>query len=341
MHTVIDDLDSDKVYYLRVYVRDRDNIAYSECITINTSGLMMVSTADVSGISTVSAVCGGTVSSEGMLPVISRGVVWSSQQNPTIELATKTVDGEGLGSFVSNISGLTPSTVYYVRAYATNGQMVSYGDQLTFTTLDTEMDSRAVDLGLSVKWASFNIGAEAPQEYGDYYAWAEVQTKEEYTSDTYKWYDKFPDLKKYNTDSDFGIVDNKTVIEDSDDAAHLKWGGEWRIPTTEEWQELYDNCTWTEFTLSGVKGYKISGQKVGYTDKWIFLPFSGYRSLFYLFNDGKTGCYWSSSLVSEDPQYAYSCRIGAGYVKAAHKDVFRHEGLTVRPVLSNNSDDLD
>ena len=136
-----------------------------------------------------------------------------------------------------------------------------------------------VDLGLSVKWATCNVGASKPEEYGDYFAWGETQPKNTYDWSTYKWCNGSYDTQtKYCTKSSYGTVDNKTQLELSDDAARANWGGSWRMPTDAEMTELREQCTWTWTTQNGVYGYKVTSKKSGYTNKSIFLPAAGYRS---------------------------------------------------------------
>ena len=139
------------------------------------------------------------------------------------------------------------------------------------------VDSRAyVDLGLSVKWATCNVGANSPEEYGDYFAWGETKPKDSYKWSTYKWCNGSKDkLTKYCKESYYGRVDNKTVLDLVDDAAHVNLGGAWRMPTKEEIRELKDNCTWTWTTQNGVNGYLVTSKK---NDNSIFLPAAGYRS---------------------------------------------------------------
>lgn len=120
----------------------------------------------------------------------------------------------------------------------------------------------AVDLGLpsGVKWASFNLGAAAPEGYGDYYAWGETTPKEDYSWATYKFElgaDSMGPFSKYVTISSYGTTDNKTVLDPEDDAASIYWGDGWRIPTDAEWTELRDNCTWTWTTEKGINGRRV------------------------------------------------------------------------------------
>ena len=197
-------------------------------------------------------------------------------------------------------------------------------DSISNTTNDYEY----VDLGLSVKWATCNVGANKPEEYGDYFAWGETEPKSTYNGSTYKWCNgDYDNLTKYCTDSDYGTVDNKTTLDLSDDAARANWGGSWRMPTKEEQQELINNCTWTWTTQNGVNGYKVTSDKNG---KSIFLPAAGYRYDSSLYYAGSIGYYWSSSLDTGDPIIAYDLYIYSGYVVWGY--YYRCLGLAVRPV---------
>ena len=188
-----------------------------------------------------------------------------------------------------------------------------------------------VDLGLSVKWATCNVGASKPEEYGDYFAWGETQPKETYDWSTYKWCNGSYDTQtKYCTDSYYGIVDNKTQLELSDDAARANWGGSWRMPTHEEQEELRTQCTWTWTTQNGVYGYKVTSKKSGYTNKSIFLPAAGYRLDSSLSDAGSYGYYWSSSLYPDYPDSAYVLRFYSDFVDWLISS--RFYGQSVRPV---------
>ncbi len=185
-------------------------------------------------------------------------------------------------------------------------------------------NGHAVDLGLSVKWASCNVGATAPEEYGDYYAWGETEEKSDYSYYTYKYcYFNF-NMTKYCIHSDCGTVDGKTTLEASDDVAAIKWGGSWRMPTKAEQDELRNKCTWTWTTLNGVNGYHVTGSN----GNSIFLPATGCYS-----GTGHDwrgyGLYWSSSLNDESSRSAYSLNFNRDY----HSNYFsRYQGLSVRPV---------
>lgn len=167
--------------------------------------------------------------------------------------------------------------------------------------------TEGVDMGLSVKWASVNIGANKPEEYGDYFAWGETETKSKYGYSTYKWLQgKYYTLTKYNTDYDHGnVIDNKIVLDKEDDAAVANWGGNWRMPTDAECVELCNNTMWEEITQNGVKGIKVTSTKNGNS---IFLPIAGFYT-HYGFT-AESCLYWSSSLYPSYPTNAYNINGG-------------------------------
>ena len=188
-----------------------------------------------------------------------------------------------------------------------------------------------VDLGLSVKWATCNVGANKPEEYGDYFAWGETQPKSTYNWSTYKYCNgSLTSLTKYCTNSSYGTVDNKTILDAADDAARANWGGSWRMPTDAELTELREQCTWTWTTQNGVYGYKVTSKKSGYTNKSIFLPAAGYRNDSSLYSAGSYGSYWSSSLDTGYPYYAWGVYFNSDDVSRGYGN--RYYGFSVRPV---------
>ena len=178
-----------------------------------------------------------------------------------------------------------------------------------------------VDLGLpsGLLWATCNVGANSPEEYGDYFAWGETEPKETYDWSTYKWCegDK-KSLTKYTIpEGSTGFVDYKTRLEPADDAAHVNWGSNWRMPTEEEWQELRENCDiYGSFAVSRINGNSIS------------LPFAGYKGN--CDTDINAAHYWSSSLgnYSDYAGGIYFTYSGGGGGNG------REVGLSVRPVWS-------
>ena len=188
------------------------------------------------------------------------------------------------------------------------------------------VEVQAVDLGLSVKWANMNVGATTPEDYGDYFAWGETVIKEIYDWSTY-----FDTNDGGNTFTKYNYEGGKTVLDLEDDAAHVNWGGSWRMPTKAEWQELEDNCTWTWTTQNGINGYKVTSNKAGYTDKFIFLPAAGSRYGDGLYDVGSGGYYWSSSLDENYSDYAWYLYFNSGY--HGLNFYYRSIGQSVRPVL--------
>ncbi len=197
-----------------------------------------------------------------------------------------------------------------------------------FAAFSDENGHEYVDLGLSVKWATCNVGADSPEDYGDYFAWGETSPKSTYDWSTYKWCKgAYDNLTKYNTKSGFGTVDNKNQLDLSDDAARANWGGSWRMPTHNELTELRENCSWTWTTQNGVKGYKVTSKTNGNS---IFLPAAGYRDSSSLYNAGSYGYYWSSSLYSGFPHCARYVGFDSSGVDWYYNR--RHFGQSVRPV---------
>lgn len=192
-----------------------------------------------------------------------------------------------------------------------------------------------VDLGLSVKWADSNLGADNPTDCGDYFSWGETSSKGSCSWKNYSFRTSGVTyynvkLSKYNTDNDRGPVDGKTRLEETDDAAYVILGGSWRMPTSEEWSELRRDCTW-EWTTNGTSsGYTVTSKINGNS---IFLPAAGCRLDSHIFRLGAHGYYWSSSLTSDFP-------ISAWYVTFNSVDDYgdddgrRYRGFSIRPVTN-------
>ncbi len=201
--------------------------------------------------------------------------------------------------------------------------------------------NNAVDLGLSVKWATCNLGASSPEESGSFYAWGETKAKDKFTWSNYKWTyeekstygDPILLRSKYNSNSNLGKVDKKTKLDTDDDAARSKLGGKWRMPTKAELQELIDKCDMTWTTKNGVKGMEIKSKSNGNS---IFIPAAGLYGP--VGNTNPTGgdksevgksCYVWSSQCGTDGQVMALC------LKSNYKGILnagRDQGLTIRPV---------
>lgn len=193
-----------------------------------------------------------------------------------------------------------------------------------------------VDLGLpsGLLWASCNVGATAPEDYGDYFAWGETTTKTNYSLNTYRYgtvdaEGYLATLTKYNTSTNYGTVDTLTTLQSGDDAATANMGDGVRTPTLDEWSELLDNTTAEWTALNGVSGIKFTASN----GKSIFLPAAGWYSSSVLLNAGDNGFYWSSSLDEDKPYRAHSFDFYSGdqymyYVNRIH-------GISVRAVHQN------
>ena len=196
-------------------------------------------------------------------------------------------------------------------------------------------DSNAVDLGLSVKWASFNVGASSPEEYGSRFAWGETNPKSTFSWENYKWARGYEGtLTKYNNNSSYGVTDGKTTLDLSDDAANAAWGGSWRMPTLAEVEELLnpDNCLWTWTMKNGVYGYLVKSKKAGYTTKSIFIPAEGLKFGDSYYNVQERGYFWTSTLYTDVPNRAYIVFFDSGEIGHLFNGAARAYGLAVRPV---------
>ena len=233
----------------------------------------------------------------------------------------------------------------------TSGTSVTYDASEVSRIKFIEDSHEYVDLGLSVKWATCNVGAENCYDYGLYFAWGETTGYGSDTSDgrSFDWASyklcngSASTIKKYSKstsywDSSLGIdPDGKTVLDKEDDAAYVNWGGKWRMPTYDELNELCNtsNCSWTWYDtgndeFNGVAGYKVQSLKQGFTDKYIFLPAAGLRSDSSLKYAGSTGEYWSSMLGSSASDFARSPSFGSSYQILGNSN--RSLGQSVRPV---------
>ena len=188
-----------------------------------------------------------------------------------------------------------------------------------------------VDLGLSVRWATCNVGASSPSGYGNYYAWGETSTKNNYSWGTYKWCSgSYDSQTRYCTNSSYGTVDGKSRLDMADDAARVNWGSPWRMPTKAEMEELKNRCTWIWTTLNGVKGYNVKGP----SGKCIFLPAAGFRLASGLGDAGSYGYYWTASLREGYPNDAWYLRFDSGGWFMGSSG--RGHGRSVRAVLCEN-----
>ena len=332
--TTLTGLIPNTTYYVRAYARNSQGHGYAQDEkSFTTEGLPIVATGVVSNVTVSSATCSGSVTDDGGFAVTERGICWSTSSNPTIR-DNHDNNGTGIGNFSLQISGLEASTTYYVRAYATNSIGTNYGDEVIFFT---DPDGDWIDLGLpsSLLWATRNVGAENPEDFGDYFAWAETQTKSYFNDENYKYSDQYGRFfTKYVTGSYWGhgFVDNLITLQPMDDAATTNWGNDTRTPTKEEWTELLDNCTQVGITINEVEGLLLTGPN----GRCIFLPDAGH----YFLNHYYDGPYYLSSTLccpatgSDHEDFcAWSCSFS--YYDGYMTDYYnRSRGASVRAVRS-------
>lgn len=298
-------------------------------------GSFLVTTFEPVDINSISARVGGKVIVDAGNHLYARGICWGTEPNPDVD-GNRTVDGVVADSLTVILDGLTPSTTYYLRAYAVTDYGLTYGEERSFATL---MDFDYVDLGLpsGLLWATCNVGASSPEGYGNYFAWGETQPKDNYTWETYQYSngDYYNTLTKYCNDPSFGyegFTDNLTVLLPEDDAATANWGEDWHTPTLVEWTELFMNttCTWT--SQNGVNGTLFTAGN----GNSIFLPAAGYFG----FNSdavGEDGNYWSSSLCTIDPSTAWGFYLRNSCSVNGHSRCTGHSVRAVRSAPLNNT----
>lgn len=297
----------------KIYVEDIRRITFD-------SSTPTVTTGGATNITSNSATVSGTISGVS-LPVNTIILYGTSRSLSFLSSNVASTQTNSTGSFSVNLSGLRANTTYYYQAvYRGDGQDVM-GSVRSFTT-STADDGKIngyeyADLGLpsGLKWATCNIGASSPEQYGGYYAWGEMEEKKQYEPSNYQFYQN-------NTYVNIGMDISSTGY----DIARMKWGGTWRMPTMEDFNELTENCTseWTK--LNGVNGYKFTSKRNG---KSIFLPAAGrgYGSFGYV---GERGYYWSSTHDTKTIGLAYCLYFK--YNNVEQLATLRFYGNTVRPV---------
>ena len=258
---------------------------------------------------------------------------------------TSTLDGDGF--YKSVLKNIPWGKVYY-RSFATVGGVTSYGEVRTFNK--PMKIGQPVDLGLSVKWADINIGADYPEESGGYFAWGETEENGVYNPSAYKWCNTYiSSLTKYCMNSNYGyeeFYDSKKTLDPEDDAANVHWGNGWRIPSKNELMELL-TCQYQPDTINGITGIRVTGPN----SNSIFLPLADFyydSSLSPLgsLTNGTVvhgGMYWCNETYDNYCYYAY-CTYSYAYdttidgvaVKESYLDwdwFPRYYGFPIRPVL--------
>ena len=316
------------LYYIKAFVQTTYGTSYSDEISVSTNPIVPVSGITLNRTSTVLNIGQSKTLIATIKPddATDKTVVWKSSNTSVASVSDGAVVGlrEGTATITASTGSFSATCSVTVRKSS-----VAIPDD--------------VDLGLSVKWASFNLGASSPEEYGDYYAWGEIDPYYSsldpltwkagktagYDWSSYKWCNGTREvMTKYNNNLIYGDVDDKTVLEPADDAAHIKIGGNWRMPTDEEWTELLKQCTWEWTSQNGVNGQKVTGPN----GNSIFLPATGTIDGTTIKHVGSEAWYWSSSLFGEAyPGYADYLAFSSRGAYRLHFD--RCVGHSVRPVL--------
>ena len=257
-----------------------------------------------------------------------------SPYSPTTLDASFVIDGETYSIDLTNSSGwqsgyqytynITANRLEDIFLEVTSSSVINaWGDKGTVSEIDIEYQDaeettadsgtyEAVDLGLSVRWATCNIGAESPEDYGNYYAWGETETKDEYSTSNSVTY-AVSRISDFSGDTKY-------------DAATANWGGSWRMPTYSEMKELVDDCTWEWTTLNEVYGYLVTGSN----GNSIFIPSAGHFTGSSFDSSDSHGCYWSSTPGTSTTTAYYLYIENGKYNMYAYS--YRYVGRPVRPV---------
>ena len=290
-----------------------------------------ITAKDAIAITTYSASLLGNVKLESLPYGSEIGFIVSTSSSFSFDNGQKmqATEIEANGDFSIDITGLSHSTTYYYKAYLRIENFKYLSEVKTFTT--AVLSSGAIDMGLSVIWSGTNLGAASPENSGDYFAWGETEIKNDYSIESYKWWQTSAEgpvtIKKYNTNTVCGPVDNITTLLADDDVAHIKLGGKWRMPTETEWDELLTDCNWTWVNQNGVEGYLVTSK---HNNASIFLPAAGVS----VGSDeplAGIGCYWSSSLSTKYPINAVCMTFWDDNVEIMYD--YRCYGFSIRPVL--------
>lgn len=286
----------------------------SALITTTDPTLITQTTAQLNGIVNIADYSGAEVGFE-----LSRSSEMTDANKHTVNVSSSSAYNTG-------VSGLAEGNMYYYRAYVITGGTTYYGAVKGFSTKSTEGTTpTAVDLGLSVKWADRNVGANLPEIDGNYYAWGDTVTQRNYTAVTYRH------ATGNNTSATYHYIGNN-IGATQWDISNRTYNGCWRMPTLLEIQELMNNCSWTWATKEGVPGYWVENTA---THQNIFLPASGYRDNTDLNDYEVNGRYWSSiPETNGETKNASSLLFGA---TSKSTPLFtRYDGLTIRAVYDTN-----
>ena len=341
------DLQPNTKYYARSYAKNElGNVGYGNEVSFTTySAVPIITTYPVESatITSTSAVFRGKVEEVPSSEIQTRGFCYNTTPYFTVNTPGVSIvnAGNGTGEFTAVATGLTPGTTYYYLAYVESNGEFFHGPEMNFTTLPSGGGGgpqEYVDLGLpsGTLWATCNVGANAPEEYGGYFAWGETQPKDYYEWSNYQYCNgSGSTLTKYCNYFNWGyngFTDNLTILEPCDDAATALLGSDWRMPTKEEWDELESNTTnyWT--TRNGVAGWLFLAPN----GNSLFIPAAGMFAPEYMYS-GSRGNYWSSSLYTTLTPSAWEfCFDEGGNNGVMWSIMSRRHGQPIRPVRATS-----
>lgn len=319
----------------------------SSCEEIDVDSDTIAVTQGVSDKASTRAVvsCLANVEQQEPFTNIRLGVMYSTNKADLEALTghtSYTSEMEG-NKYKVTLAPLLPNTEYFYRALVGVNQITNYGRIKSFKTEKKKTSiPEFVDLGLpsGTLWATMNLGAESPEDYGDYFAWGETAGnsggKSAFYWSNYFWcYGTEKTITKYCNNKDYGalgFVDTLTELELSDDAANAIWGKEWRIPSHKQTEELFNSkYTVTEWTtMKGVKGLKVMSTSNG---KSIFLPAAGIYTEVSLDQTNTQGYYWSRTLDPNGCIGAWTMTFASSF-RGTNGGITRERGLSIRPVRS-------
>lgn len=283
----------------------------SALVTTTEASDVTTSTAQLNGYVNIADYAGAEVGFE-----LSRSSVMANA-------TTKTVTVSESGDYHTTATDLTEGNMYYYRAYVTTGGRTYRGAIKSFAT-KSSAGMKAIDLGLSVKWADRNVGAALPENIGSYYGWGELVTQRNYTAVTYNYATGNNTSATYH---DIGLNISATQY----DIANKTFNGCWRMPTQAEINELL-GCSWTWATKEGVPGYWVEN---AVSHQNIFLPANGYRDNTDTLQYKTNGYYWSS-IPNGSATASRAMSLTFGATSRSIGQMLRYDGLMIRPVYDTN-----
>lgn len=332
----ISSLNYNTQYYYVVGVLVNQKEYYGKVMSFKTYDInATVNTKEATSVDVFCATINGSLSVNNT-NTLSKDVSFIYGHNDSLDgliehgsIVSTTLDIEG--SFSVELYDLDYNSTYYYVACANVYDKMFYGSVASFVTKEFE---EVIDLGVSVYWRGWNLGAETPFEDGNYYAWGETEPKTDYSLQSYKFYISGTSaynssVSKYNSDPEHGVVDDKMILDLEDDAAHVALGGKWRMPTKDEWGELVNNCDIKPMTIYGVKGCLVTSEIDGYKGTCFFLPVVNQYDGTQVKNRDAY-FYWTSQRYN---WYMATCKGGMFSQEAwAESDPHRYFGLAIRPV---------